>query len=920
MKYLLKYIFTTILLCISFSLSSHSHIFRGLSVTEGLSDLVVNEIYKDSLGFVWIGTGNALERFDGVHLKHYPITGADEKLKRVSAIAEMPGNRIWMGNGTGLWRVCKDKNALEQIAPGQIDAGVRSLLSDGKGTLYIGSETGLFIYKDGNIEQVLLDHNVLSASNIVTGLTIDDDGLLWMATGNGLHCLNPADNSITSYHPAPGEELTDSYNKIARIGSMLFLGTMGQGIIAFDRKEHRFQPFVDVGCNVISSLSGDGKNTLYVGTDGNGVHFISVDDQQIIRSFRHEAGKEGSIRSNSVYSLLVDRDGLIWIGFYQLGLDYTLYQSDLFAVYSYPPYFSSINMPVRTIVIGEDEKLIGSRDGLFYIDEENRRFKSFTAPLMRPGIIMSSCKHRGKYYIGTYGGGMYVLDPETLQLTDFEPGEPQPFATGQIFCIRTDHRDDLWIGTSMGLYCYRDGKQIHHFTAANSKLPEGNIYEIYFDSTHKGWVCTENGLCIWDPSSNSLKTAIFPEGFIHREKIRTVFEDSEHMLYFLPDKGNLFTSDLSMSRFKRFRPNTPLEGKDCVFMLEDDYGWLWIGTNNGLYCYDKKETFIPYNFMDGMPGPIFTSCPPVKDDKGVIWLGNTKGLIYAGSDLNRKEKRYNYPVAITDIYANGKRIDRPVRRKDEQTYEVDLEASQNNLIICFSGFTYTDPAYASFEYMLEGEEKEWMVLTGKSDVAYYDLSPGTYRFRVRHTGSPTSEVRLSVRIAYPAVVWGLVPAGIVLLLAVFVYYRRKNRSLPPVETLHEPAAAAAEEKYKTNKVSVEECKRLKEKLDNVMDTEKPYTSPELKIADLARATGTSAHALSYLFNQYLNRNYYDYINDYRIAEFKRLVDKSEYAKYTLSALAELCGFSSRASFFRYFKKATGITPSEYIRSLGKTIE
>ena len=84
--------------------------------------------------------------------------------------------------------------------------------------------------------------------------------------------------------------------------------------------------------------------------------------------------------------------------------------------------------------------------------------------------------------------------------------------------------------------------------------------------------------------------------------------------------------------------------------------------------------------------------------------------------------------------------------------------------------------------------------------------------------------------------------------------------------------------------------------------------------------GRSAHTLSYLFNQHLNRNYYDYINDYRIEEFKRLINEDEYSKYTLSALAELCGFSSRASFFRYFKKTTGITPNEYIRSIGKNNE
>lgn len=143
-----------------------------------------------------------------------------------------------------------------------------------------------------------------------------------------------------------------------------------------------------------------------------------------------------------------------------------------------------------------------------------------------------------------------------------------------------------------------------------------------------------------------------------------------------------------------------------------------------------------------------------------------------------------------------------------------------------------------------------------------------------------------------------------------------EKEIQPVEESH----IVAEEKYRTNKISVEECKRLAEKLEIVMHREKPYTNPNLKIADLAVSIGTSSHTLSYLFNQYLNRNYYDYINDYRIAEFKRLVEKDEYAKYTLSALAELCGFSSRASFFRYFKKATNITPNEYIRSIGKNNE
>ncbi len=132
-------------------------------------------------------------------------------------------------------------------------------------------------------------------------------------------------------------------------------------------------------------------------------------------------------------------------------------------------------------------------------------------------MIFSCLYYQNEYYIGTYGGGMYVLNPATLTLRDFEPMEECLLVRDIFFCIKQDREKNLWIGTSFRIFCYKDGRQIAHYTSANSKLPEGNVYEIYFDSTHKGWICTENGMCIWDPSARTLKP-MFPEGFIHKEK------------------------------------------------------------------------------------------------------------------------------------------------------------------------------------------------------------------------------------------------------------------------------------------------------------------------------------------------------------------------------------------------------------------
>lgn len=699
---------------------------------------------------------------------------------------------------------------------------------------------------------------------------------------------------------------------------------MDHGLLCFDISTGEFKEnIIDLGCNVIMSLSSDEKNLLYIGTDGNGVHFVSANNMKIVRSFCYESGNKQAIRSNSVYALLVDREGVIWIGFYQLGLDYTLYQSGLFSTYAYLPYFDSKEMPVRAIAVSKDEKLIGSRNGLFYIDEKKQRFKSFKVPELRSNMILCIYAFEGKYYIGTYGGGIYILNPSTLTLSDFETADLKstPFLKGHVFCIKSDDEGSLWMATSMGLYCYRDGKQIRHYTTENSKLPGENVYDICFDSTRKGWICTENGLCIWDPSTNSLKSDMFPEGFIHKDKIRTVYEDSNHELYFLPDKGAIFISDLSMNHFRRMQSGTPLDGKDAMFIIEDHEGWLWIGTNLGLYRYDKKGNFIPYNFVDGLPSSIFITCFPVIDEEGTMWFGNSKGMIYLTSEQNGRKAKWHYPVAITDVLVNGKQSVYAKMSRENNVYKIKLEADQRNLTIRFSGFTYSEPAYMSYKCKMEGIDSDWQLLSGQSEITYYDLLSGNYQFRIHRVDDPESEICLMVTIAprFNAVMWSVTVLVILIITLAYIYYRRRMKRNNLIQS-KEKQQPVIEEKYRKSNVTEEECRRLAGELELLMQRDRLYVNPNLKIADLAAILNVSTYTLSYLFNQYLDKNYYDYLNDYRIEEFKRLVDKDEYSKYTLTALAELCGFSSRTSFFRYFKKVIGITPNEYIRSIGKTNE
>lgn len=200
---------------------------------------------------------------------------------------------------------------------------------------------------------------------------------------------------------------------------------------------------------------------------------------------------------------------------------------------------------------------------------------------------------------------MYVFDLSTKEISDFEVDGT--FVHNSVFSISADNEGCLWIGSSTGVYCYKEGKRIRHFDCKNSSLPEGNVYVVFFDSSHKGWFGTQNGIGIWDPMSESVRKDVFPENFADGERIVSVYEDSRHMLYFIPHKGNVFTSDVSMNHFRRLGGDTPLEGKDVMFITEDRDSCLWIGTNDGLFYYDKREGFVLYNFVDGIPSSNF--CP-----------------------------------------------------------------------------------------------------------------------------------------------------------------------------------------------------------------------------------------------------------------------------------------------------------------------
>lgn len=897
---------------------------RTLSTSDNLSDQLVNCIYKDNKGFVWFGTEVGLDRFDGNQITRYRLPGRSGTSRRVNDIYEISGN-VYVANTHGLYKLVSGATDPVRVLPDKLDFAISSIAGDGS-DLYLGTRQGVYVY---NVGKNTLIHrpvsaDIMSADNEVVDLVKDHSGKIWVVTPRSVVLLDPSTGSTESYPLPPSKDVT----KLASANGTLYIGTSGGVVIPFSMKTRTYGRQIEMGDGVITSLSADpALEKLYISMDGEGIVYYDL-AKGVVEKRVNASSSPLKLRSNSVYSMLVDNQGLLWVGYYQMGVDYTPKVNDIFEVYAYPGFINTADYAVRAVAVKGSEKLIGTRDGLFYVNEATGRTAHFQRPDIRSNIIFCITRINGKYYIGTYNGGMYVFDPLTLRIAAF--GNHQwHFDSGSVFAIEEGPDGSMWVGASDGLHRFRDGTEVAHYTPENSQLPKGNVYELFFDSTGRGWVCTESGMAIWN--GKTLSSDRFPKGFINKQKIRDVYEDKDHNLYFVPDRGDVYRSNLNLTSVAPMADISKSENKMVTFFTEDVNGMKWLGTGVGAVCIPDSDEMHIYNAADGIPHPVFTLCQPVADEKGNIWMGNTSGLLKLDpAKVKEYMKHEDKRITVTDLQSNGASIYSRLTQNGGKNH-ISLNSKESDLAVFAGNLTYIDPEHFQVEYMLEGYDTSWQISGGGKSIHYYDLQPGDYTLHLRLPGHTANETLIYIhkdRSVNIAIVLILSAVGLFVVgyIAYYIVARRRRREEEEERALEEalkaansaeepnPASDAESRRYRTTSLSDEECKRILKVIDEIMRKDRPFINPDLKSADLAKMAGTTSHSLSYIFNQYMKKSYYDYVNNYRVDEFKRLVAEEDLSKYTITAMSKMCGFSSRSSFFRHFKNITGMTPAEYIKN------
>lgn len=882
--------------------------FYLLNTKNGLESNAITTIKKDSVGFIWIGTKKGLCRFDGAEVSHFPFHSRHDN---IWAIEEADNDTLLVGTLSDVIFYSRKSRTCDSL--GLPEAVVKVIYKVAPSKFWVGTENGLYMVENRKYSRIHLGSG-LSTANHITGLYRQNKDVFWFSTADGLLRVDMTDMKPVLFRMPVNSNF---FTCIAGNGNFIFLGTFNKGIFKFNIESRTFDKVGGFDHNLIMDIACD-DDRIFVGTNGRGLKMLDLTDGTI-EAIPIDGSRQANYDTNTI-TCISQYDGIMWIGTQFRGVAYTPRNDYKFKHFSVQG-FNSLNYHIRSIMTLDDgSRLIGTREGLLYIDRNTGDVKAFKSndpsSGLRSDIIVSIGRIKGKILISTFGGGVKLFDQSTKSLHDYSNEEI--FMYGCVFGITEDRNGNLWLATQDGLYeCSPEGKVLRDFNLMNSVLSTNVIFVAYPDNTGRIWIGTNFGLYLLDAVKGHMMNNCFSEPI--KGEIKYITHDSRGDIWVGTTQDGLYQIGLNLEVKNHYTMEDFLPENEVLSIAEDNDGQLWISTRSKITRFNPADrSFYVYKEPDGLNNMDFNNSVEISGDSIIAWP-NEGGLVY--TSLNQSEEKpilFRNP-RITSVVV-GKRVYDPLYiGPDEDVY---VSPSEHLVTFKFSNMCFTLPYATAYEYKLEGHDKEWKPITGVNEVTYSNLKAGDYVFNLRIPGQESlaaSPVRIHVGRSYTVMFTIIVVISAIVLLTAYSCFRiwRLKAKIRNERDLFSKASRSIENGGCNIQVSGKN-NPLMEKLLEYMDAEKPYMNPSLNISEVAAHLGCQEKELSQLLNIDMRVNFSNFINIYRVNEVKRRLTKERLSRFTLLTIAEQCGFSSKTTFYRVFKDVTGFTPLQYCQQEGLT--
>lgn len=760
-----------------FTGSSHSQTsalkFKQLSTNEGLSQSHVVSILKDSRGFMWFGTEDGLNKYDGYKFTQYKHDQNNKTTiidNYVLAITEDSLHNLWIGTESGLDKFDRATNTFIHYS-NHLTFVVSSIFLDSKKRIWLGTSKGLYLFNAANGSFKRFTHADKSTNSVtndfINQVTGDNNGWLWIGTDDGLYHFNTQNGKFIRYahDPANNNSIGASWIKAVYKDSKgnIWAGTHGGGLALYNSKNNSFINFKhdpnnsnSICHNDILSILENSDGRLWIGTENGGISVLDYPANKFI-CYQFDANDHYSLSSNSVYCLYKDDTGNTWIGTYSGGVNFLPGGNDKFSSYSQnannPNSLSNNNVLAISGDDSDENIWIGTDGG--GLNLFNRKKKTFVHYLhsdnnsntISNNYVMAIVPiNKDVIGIGYHIGGFDLFNKKKGTFIHHMPeaNNPHSLSLSDINNMYKDRDGNIWLATWKGGLNHYNVKtglftQYRNNPADNNSISSDIVTLVFQDKQGNIWIGTDSGLDVLNPKTGCFTHYRHSEGDKHslsNNTVESIIETDNGDIWIGTNGGGLNQFNKHNQTFTIYTERQGLPNSVIFAILKDRKGNLWLSTNKGISRFNPKTKAIRnYGISDGLQGDEFKGHSGFQTADGEMFFGGVNGFSTFYPD-SLKDNDFIPPVYITGLQIFNKEIspgakNSPLQKDISETDFINLSYKHSVLTFEFAALNYTIPEKNQYAYKLEGFDKDWNYVGNKRTATYTNLDPGTYTFRVK---------------------------------------------------------------------------------------------------------------------------------------------------------------------------------------------